>query len=345
MRVQLGAAGRSRWRHSLAVGAGLLLGAAQQPVRAADVSNPTVPPSSIQDQPSVAAPPSSIENQPSVPAPRIDVDGVAAYFTAAAARARATQPSWSSPLVTTTGLLEQRVRFDIDYQHSGNGTNTTLLDNGKGLDLIVSDTNEIQITVPPYYIRTGVAASSPKGKPILPIAGFGDWPFLRVEQRLASSPESDGNYVLTAWLQVQAPSGIEALTSNAWTYLPTLAFGKGWGPFDIQGTIGGVIPASHTNTLGHQIQTNIAFQYHVLDVLWPEIEVNWTYYTDGQRGGLNQVYLTPGLVIGRFSLSTERYLKFTFGLGYQVAVAPDFRAKPLTPAYNHAFLFTSRLNF
>ena len=278
-------------------------------------------------------------------APRVDVDGVAAYFAAAAAHARATQPSWSSPLVTTTALLERRLRFDIDYEHSGNGTNTTLVDGGKGLDLIVSDTNEIQFAAPPYYIRTGVGASSPKGKPIEPINGFNDWAFLRVEQRLASAPASGGDYVLTALLQVQAPSGNTALTSNAWTYLPTLAFGKGWGPFDIQGTVGGVIPASHTDTLGHQIQTNIAFQYHVLRVFWPELEVNWTYYTDGQRGGLNQVFLTPGLVVGRFSLGTGEYPNCTFGFGYQVAVSPDFRAKPLTPAYNHAFLFTSRLNF
>jgi hypothetical protein len=44
----------------------------------------------------------------------------------------------------------------------------------------------------------------------------------------------------------------------------------------VQATVAAVLPASHTKTLGHQIQTNIAFQYHLLDVLWPEIEVNWT---------------------------------------------------------------------
>jgi hypothetical protein len=41
---------------------------------------------------------------------------------------RASQPAWSSPLVTTTAMLEQRLRFDVEQQHSGNGADTTELD-------------------------------------------------------------------------------------------------------------------------------------------------------------------------------------------------------------------------
>jgi len=78
-------------------------------------------------------------------------------------------------------------------------------------------------------------------------------------------------------------------------------------------------------------------------VLWPEFEVNWTYFADGQRGGLNQVYLTPGLVIGRFRLADG--VMFTTGAGYQIAVSPHYRASPMTPAYSNAWVFTSRLNF
>lgn len=239
-------------------------------------------------------------------------------------------------MVTTTALLEQRFRFDLAHQSSGNGTDTTVLDGGRGLDLIVSPTNEVQIAAAPYYIR-----NSPIEKQ--DVNGFADWAFLRVKQRLAASPEPAGNYVLTAWLQVQAPVGVQPLTSHAWTWLPTLGFGKGWGAFDIQGTFGAVLPASHTNTLGHQLQTNIAFQYHVQPVFWPQLEVNWTYYTDGQRGGLNQVFLTPGLVIGR--LLFPNGASFTCGVGYQTAVAPSYRSSPLTPAYGHAWLFTTRVNF
>jgi len=62
-----------------------------------------------------------------------------------------------------------------------------------------------------------------------------------------------------------------------------------------------------------------------------------------KRGGLNQVFLTPGLVIGRFPLAD--HLLFAFGAGYQFAVTPDFGPNPLTAAYNHAWLLTSRFNF
>ncbi len=269
-----------------------------------------------------------------------DDGSVAAYFAHwfdHVRAARASQPEWSSPVVTTTALLEERFRFDTAFQHAGNGADTTVLDGGKGLDLIISGTQEVQIATVPYDIRSSNAAG--KGQ----LTGFADWPFFRFKQRLASSPASEGDYILSAWLQVQAPVGITALTNRAWTLLPTLGYGKGWGPFDIQGTVGAVIPTAYEGKTGTQIVNNIAFQYHALGILWPQLEVNWTYYPDGQRGGKNQVFLTPGLVVGRLSL-TER-LKLTVGVGYQSAVTPNYRASPLTPTYNHAWILTSRLSF
>ncbi len=284
-------------------------------------------------------PVSAVGSQQLSPAETASTATTAASFlpeeSEAVERARATQPNWSSPLITTTGLLENRLRFDVIQQHAGNGTSTTVLDGGRGLDLIVGDNSEIQIAAPPFADRTSRSRSGD-------VSGFGDWPFLRLEQRFASSPESAGNYVLTGWLQIQAPTGIKALTSNAWSFTPTFAFGKGWGNFDVQGTIATVLPVSRGDTLGHPVQTNLALQYHT-QLFWPELEASWTYYPDGARGGLNQIFLTAGLVIGRFVLADD--LRFTFGAGYEVAIAPSYRAKPLAPAYENAWLFTSRLNF
>jgi hypothetical protein len=50
-----------------------------------------------------------------------------------AEQVRANQPDWSSPLITTTGMLEQRFRFDASEQHAGNGAATTVLDGGRGV--------------------------------------------------------------------------------------------------------------------------------------------------------------------------------------------------------------------
>lgn len=211
-----------------------------------------------------------------------------------------------------------------------------MLDGGKGLDLTVSESEEVQFAFAPYDIRSrrGLGTTN---------AGFGDWAFVRLKQRIASSPVDDGDYVLTTWLQIQAPTGIKAFTNDSWTFLPTIAFGKGWGAFDIQGTLGGVIPTDHVGTLGHQLQGNLALQYNIDGIFWPELEANWTYYPDGQRRGLNQVFLTPGLTLARFHLSSVTTLRV--GAGYQVAIAPKYRPTPSTPTYHDAVLISSRINF
>jgi len=259
-----------------------------------------------------------------------------ADWQALVAQVRANQPTWATPLITTTGLLLHRYRFDLAEQHVGNGNQTTVLDGGKGLDLIVSDRTEIQIAMPPYDIR-----NTPTGQGVF--SGFADWGFFRVKQQLASSPSSADDYLVSVLLQAQAPTGTPQLTSNAWTFLPTLAFGKGWGDFNVQASVTGVLPASNVSTLGDQIQTNVAFQYRLMKVLWPELEVSWTYWIAGQRDGLNQVFLTPNLIVGRLPLADN--LSLTVGFGYQFAVAPSYRPNPLTPSYGNAWVFTTRINF
>ncbi len=271
--------------------------------------------------------------------PPPEVNGLESYFDTwdqRAAWARATQPDWSSPVVTTTAIMEQRVRFDTQFQHSGNDTDTSDLDGGKGVDLIVGDTQEIQIALPPYYIRTAEVQKNA-------LTGFNDWNFFRFKQRLISSPSDEGDYIVSAWLQVGAPVGIEKLTTHAWTLSPTLGFGKGWGDFDIQGTVGGVLPTAYQAKIGNQIQTNVAFQYHILKYFWPQVEVNWTYYPDGPRAHLSQVYLTPGINVAHIAIT--RHTNFTVGLGYEVAVAPSYRPKPLLPTFDRAWILSARVNF
>ena len=264
---------------------------------------------------------------------------ISAYFDnwpARVAAVRATQPNWSSPIVTTTALLEQRMRFDTEFQRSGNGANTVNVDGAKGLDLIVSGTQEIQLAADPYVVRTN---KSGKGQ----LEGFADWPVFRFKQRLASSPQGQGDYIVSAWVQAQAPTGIAALSNHAYTLLPTVGFGKGFGRLVVQGTFGAVLPMAYESTTGTQLATNVALQYHLLTYLWPQFEVNWTKYLDGTRGGKNQVFLTPGLVVGRLPIGDR--LGLTVGVGYQAAIAPTYRASPLLPAYDHAWIVTTRLSF
>jgi len=119
-------------------------------------------------------------------------------------------------------------------------------------------------------------------------------------------------------------------------FTPTIAAGKGWGPFDIQSTLGVSFPCGGEDRLGMPLAWNTTFQYHVLKYLWPEFEVNHTWWPNGKRTGLNQVYLTPGLMIGRIPIHDR--IGVTFGAGYQVAVTHE-------PTYNHAVVLSGRIPF
>jgi hypothetical protein len=248
--------------------------------------------------------------------------------------AQASQPHWITPLATTTPRLEEEVRYDQFYQHLGNGASLVNFDGGKGLELIPTTTSEIILNVPPYEQRSNVKAAS----------GFGDDPFLLIKQRLLSANAENGDYIVTAFLSVQAPTGIAAFTNDAWLITPTLAAGKGFGDFDVQATVGVALPQSHENTIGDAIATNVTFQYHIGELFWPELEINDTYWSGGLRDGKNQVILTPGVILGRFALGGRA--KGIIGAGYQFAVSPTLVREPaMTPLFEHAWIFSARVAF
>lgn len=105
------------------------------------------------------------------------------------------------------------------------------------------------------------------------------------------------------------------------------------------------IPTSHEDEIGVALVTNATLQYHFAKVFWPEVELNTTHWFGGDRDGKTQVFVTPGLVIGRFPLFDNR-LRVIVGAGYQYALAPRPTTVPVsTPAYNHAWIFTARVAF
>lgn len=262
-------------------------------------------------------------------------DGFLANWFRRVDAARASQPHYAAPLITVTPLLIEQVRFDFYDEQLGNGAHVLNYGGSKGLELIPSTTNEVFVTIPSYQQRSAGA----------PAAGLTDWQFLLVKQRLLSADEQDGNYILTAFLAAQAPIGIPQFSLDSYVVTPTLAGGKGFGDFDIQATTGLAVPTDHAALLGTAWATNVTFQYRIARLFWPEVEVNWTHWLGGtQRGGLNQVFLTFGAVVGTVKL-TDR-LGLALGAGYQVAVAPPLQVKPaITPLYQNNFIASARLPF
>jgi hypothetical protein len=241
---------------------------------------------------------------------------IADYFAnwfARVDKAQAEQPHWMTPLVTVTPRLEEEVRYDQFWTGLNGGKSTiTNYDGGKGLELIPTETNEIIFGVPAFEQKSAGKSSA---------TGWSDYPFFLVKQRLLTGNEQNGNYIVTAFLQGSAPTGDAAFTNNAYTITPTIAGGFGYGLFDVQATLSELFPTSHESTIGRPITYNIAFQANVANLFWPELEINGTHFVDGAHSGVNQVFLLPGVILGRLQIY-ER-LKFSIGFGRQIAVTSE----------------------
>lgn len=235
------------------------------------------------------------------------------------------QPHWITPLATTTPRLEQEFRYDIQWQTHNSGVTTDNYGVSKGLEIIPQKNTEVILAVPPYIVNNPDSVQD----------GFGDWLFL-VKYRIAAANEESGNYILTAFYQMSLPTGQYQEGAKSPIITPTIAYGKGYKNFDVQGTLGGSLPTGNEQTIGRSILWNNTLQYRVFRKFWPETEINFTHYYDGSHNGKTSVYLTPGLVIGRFPIHNR--FSFTFGGGFEIA-ATSFHPTNHIPILSIRFPF------
>ncbi len=238
-------------------------------------------------------------------------------------QARSEQPPWAAPMFTLTPGLVQQFRYDVSWQP--NRFTNTNYGAGKGIEVIPVDRVEVFVSAPPYITHTN---------PLRP-DGFGDLTF-GFRYRLAAENADNGNYVVTALLTATAPTGTSTNGSTHALFTPTLALGKGWGNFDLQGTAGVTLPSGDVSVIGTPLALNLTAQYRILNVLWPEAEINSTIWNNGSNEGKKQVFLSPGIVVGRLHL--WRRLNLAFGAGVQIA-ATHFHT------YNHNWQTSVRFPF
>ena len=243
-------------------------------------------------------------------------------------RIQSEQPHWLTPIVTVTPRLEEEFRYDQFWQANPYGQATDNFGGSKGLEVIPFQNTEVILGVPAWVAHNGHIPHEDSD-------GWADETFL-IKYRLLSANEENGNYIVTAFMGFSAPTGDDGNSNRHGIFTPTIAAGKGFGNFDIQSTAGIALPDGGLQRLGMPLAWNTAFQYRILKYLWPEFEVNYTWWPNGKREGETQVFLTPGLLIGRIPIY-ER-VGITAGFGYQVAVTDN-------PTYNHAAIFTGRIPF
>jgi hypothetical protein len=266
------------------------------------------------------------ESQPQTSSTANQGDGFFHDWFSMVSRTQAEQPHWLTPVATTTPRLEQEFRYDIFWQTASTGVTTENYGGAKGVEIIPEKNMEVILVAPPaYFVR-----HNPKSPD-----GFGDWGFL-VKYRILSKNEEHGNYILTAFFQMTFPTGQYKNGNTNAVITPTIAYGKGIGRFDVQGTLGVTLPTGNEAAIGRTIPWNNAFQYHLMKKVWPEVEVNYTHYYDGEHNGMTQTFITPGLLFGRFHL--WKRLGLTAGGGYQIA-ATHFHTN------NHNGIFTVRFPF
>lgn len=238
---------------------------------------------------------------------------------------QAEQPHWITPIATTTPRLEEEFRYDNFWQTNNEGLTTVNYDGNKGLELIPFRRVEIILQIPAYIDHNNPADRN----------GWGDFAFL-IKYRILSGNEKHGNYILTAFLGVSIPTGSYSNGNPDPIITPTIAYGKGLGNFDIQGTFGIALPTGDEHTIGTTTPWNNTFQYRVFKKFWPEVEDNFTHYINGEHDGMYQNFLTPGLVIGRLHLFNR--VGLTIGGGFEIATT-HFHTN------NHNGLFSVRFPF
>jgi len=239
--------------------------------------------------------------------------------------ARANQPHYVSPIVTTHVLLVQQFRYDMSWQQDPTGgTVTSNYGASRGLEIIPSTRLEVGLFPPSYFVHQSKTPD-----------GFGDFSW-QVKFRAFSAPEGKGDYFVGLFLGGSFPTGTPPNGAGHATVSPTLAAAKGFGPWDIQSTIGATLPTSGTDLLGRTIVFNTALQYKIKGKIWPMLEQNSTFWSGGTLDGKKEVFLTPGLVLGKFPLA-ER-LNFMIGGGLQIAATQFHRD-------NHRWILSVRFPF
>lgn len=255
---------------------------------------------------------------------------VANYFSTwfqRASQTQAEQPHWITPLSTVTPRLEQEFRYDQYWQRIPGGHKLENFGGGKGLELIPAERVELIIGIPAWETEN----TSPEKR------GWSDETFL-LKYRLLTANEDNGNYIVTAFMGLSVPTGSEKFSSHHYGFTPTIAAGKGFGHFDIQSTLGVSIPdnGSAPDGAGTPILFNTAFQYHIDKFIWPEVEANYTYWPNGEHDNKTQLFITPGLVIGRIPI--WKRVGITVGAGYQIAVTHN-------PLIRNNFILSGRIPF
>jgi hypothetical protein len=250
-------------------------------------------------------------------------------WQARASKTQAEQPKWTVPMYSPFPMLAQVFRLDFTRQRTSTGADNWNIGGHKGFNFIPFSRTQIDVFFPGYIVHGDGTQD-----------GFGDT-FLVGKYRFASATEKKGNYVVSGQVGLSIPTGSYKNGAPSTVITPTLLAGKGFGKLALFSSLGGGLPTSQTATSGRTIHWNTVAQYKIGKYFTPEVELNSNTFVGGTRDGKTQMFLSPGLIVGRLpfrpSESGSR-LGMTTGVAFQTAVTSYH-------TYNHALAVTLRFVF
>jgi hypothetical protein len=193
----------------------------------------------------------------------------------------AVQPSWMGPLIQSDARLTQGIRLSVSNAYAP-GAQVVIYGNNHGVSLIGGNRFQVDF-VPPSFFRNHSAALRD---------GFGN-AATQVKYRIASGNAEHGNFAVTAILSRSFTPGSYENGMFTGAYGPRLAAGKAFGRFNVQATMGGVLPTGKIALQGRAVEWNLTAQAHPSAHLWFNIENNATYNYGGPFDGKTQNFVTP----------------------------------------------------
>jgi hypothetical protein len=240
----------------------------------------------------------------------------------------AVQPSWMGPLIQSDSRLSQSVRLSFSNSYTPGRMQTTNYGNYHTLGLLAGNRIQFNFIAPPYIQNNSATAKD----------GLADTA-VEVKYRIASGNAEHGNFTLTPMVAYSVATGSHqnGLLTAAW--YPTLAAGRAWGRFNLQTTLGGMMPTGKIAAQGRSIEWNTTAQVHASAHAWLDLEDNAMYNYGGPFDRKTENWVTPAAfyVVRRKDWApTHAFLVFDGGM--QIATS-GFHI------YNHNLIAETRILF
>lgn len=237
------------------------------------------------------------------------------------------QPSWMGPLIQSDARLGQGIRISVS-DLSAPGEQIIGYGNNHGVSVIAMRRFQFDFD-PPSFFRNHSAAYPD---------GFGN-AGAQVKYRIASGDAEHGNFALTA-IEFHGFATRAAQNGMLTAYdCPKIAAGIARGRFDMQSTLGGVLPAGRIAAQGQVIEWNVTGQVHPTAHTWFDIENNYAMNLGGPFDGKAQNFVTPAaFYMVRRRQWEPTHTVFVFDGGMQIATS-QFHT------YNHNLVADLRISF